>query len=214
MKLVSVNVGLPRKIAYQGYAVSTGIYKEPVDHRVMVRAENVDGDRQGDLTVHGGVDKAVYAYPLEHYAYWQKELGGGGFPYGQFGENLTVAQMAEDEVHIGDVFGIGGAELEVSQPREPCYKLWMKMDLPEFPRMFLASGRVGFYFRVRREGEIGAGDAIVRIKADTAQISIADLWRLRYVDKDNLELTQKAVDLPALSPSWRKPLARRLGSGS
>ena len=211
MKLISVNVSLSREVTYQRYALSTGIFKKPVDHRMMVREENIDGDQQADCTAHGGIDKAVYAYPMEHYLYWKKELESGDFPYGQFGENLTVAGMPEDRVHIGDVFSIGSVELEVSQPREPCYKLAMKMGLPEFSRMFLASGRVGYYLRVRREGEIGAGDPIERIKTDPARISITDLWRLRYFDKDNLELTQRTVDLPALSPSWRKPLTKRLG---
>ena len=153
MKLVSVNISMPKTVDHLGRKVSTGIYNEPVAGRVMVRKLNVDGDGQADLTVHGGVYKAVYVYDLYNIRYWQQELGRDDLGYGHFGENFTVEGMPDDRIHIGDVFRIGGALLEVTQPRLPCFKLEMKMDLPGFSRQFIPSGRLGFYFRVLEEGK-------------------------------------------------------------
>ena len=164
MKLLSVNVSQPKEVSYNGKRVKTGIFKEPVSGRTMMRRLNLDGDGQGDPTVHGGIHKAVYVYPIEHYHYWKRELSRDDLTYGKFGENLTVEGMLEDTVHIGDIFRIGEALVEVSQPRVPCFKLGMKMRDPQIVKPFLESERVGFYVRVLEEGEVGAGDTIERTK--------------------------------------------------
>ena len=165
MKLISVNVGLPREVIWKGKTVTTGIFKEPVKGRVMLRALNLDGDRQADLSVHGGPDKAVYAYPAEHYDYWRRELPGKELPWGMFGENFTTEGLREEDIHVGDRFRIGTAELTVTQPRLPCYKLGVKFQSEDMVKHFLGSGRTGFYFSVFREGEVGAGDRIEVIAA-------------------------------------------------
>ena len=162
MKLLSVNVSQPKEVLHNGKRIKTGIFKEPVSGRTMMRRLNLDGDGQGDPTVHGGVHKAVYVYTVEHYHYWKQELGRDDLTYGKFGENLTVEGMLEGTVHIGDVFQIGEALVEVSQPRVPCFKLGIKMMDPQIVKPFLQSERVGFYVRVLEEGEVGAGDAIER----------------------------------------------------
>jgi MOSC domain-containing protein YiiM len=159
VKLLSVNVSLPKEVPYNDQTITTGIFKEPVGGRVTVRSINVDGDGQADRKVHGGRDMAVYAYPIEHYKFWEKALGRDGFPFGQFGENLTVEGLAEEQVRVGDVFRVGGALLQVTQPRIPCYKLALRMgEGLDFPKRFQESGRLGFYLRVLEEGEIGAID--------------------------------------------------------
>lgn len=178
-RLFSVNVGRPRSVEHQGRTVRTAIFKEPVLLRVRVGRENVEGDRQADLRVHGGPDKAVYAYDLSAYEHWRRELGRE-LPFGQFGENLTVEGMPETEVRIGDVYRVGGALLQVSQPRSPCYKLAMRMGSPAFLRTFLESGRTGFYLRVLEEGEIGAGDAIELVSRDAKALTVAEMTRLTY----------------------------------
>ena len=174
--LLSVNVALPRTVESRGRQILTGIFKEPVLSRVHVARLNLDGDRQADLTVHGGPDKAVYVYDLSGYAHWRRELSRE-LPYGQFGENLTVEGMPEAEVRIGDAYRIGTALLQVSQPRSPCFKLAMKMEMPTFPRMFLAAGRTGFYFRVLEEGEVGAGDAIELVSREAGEITVLEATR-------------------------------------
>jgi MOSC domain-containing protein YiiM len=174
--VLSVNVGLPRSVPSRGRTVRTGIFKEPVLFRVQVGRLNLDGDRQADLRVHGGPDKAVYAYDLSGYAYWRQALSRE-LPFGQFGENLTVEGMPETEVRIGDAYRIGTALLQVSQPRSPCFKLAMKMEMPAFPPLFLAEGRTGFYFRVLEEGEIGAGDAITRESRDPGGSTVLEATR-------------------------------------
>jgi MOSC domain-containing protein YiiM len=179
MKLLSVQAGRARTVEHRGRAVRTGIFKEPVLFRVRVRKHNVEGDQQADLRVHGGPDKAVYAYDLSGYAHWRAALGRE-LPYGQFGENLTVDGMPETAVRIGDVYRVGGALLQVSEPRSPCYKLAMKMELPQFPRAFLASGRTGFYLRVLEEGEIGAGDAIELVSRDPDAPTVLAMTRDTY----------------------------------
>ncbi len=158
MKIVSLNIGLPREVMWRGLHVTTGIFKEPVEGRVALRKLNLDGDRQADLTVHGGEFKAVYCYPLEHYDYWKKELPGRELPMGSFGENFTTEGWLEDSVHLGDRFAIGSAEVIVTQPRLPCYKLGVRFQSDDMVKRFLASGRMGFYLAVTREGEVGAGD--------------------------------------------------------
>ena len=210
MRLKSVNVSMPRDIEHAGKAVSTGIFKTPVDGRIMLRRLNLDGDGQADLWGHGGAFRAVYAYPLEHYAYWEKALGRDDFPIGQFGENFTVEGMFDDEVCVGDVFRIGGALLEVSQPRIPCYKLAIKMGVEGFQNQFLESGKVGFYFRVLEEGEVGAGDAIELVRPDARRLTVTQVSNLLFFDKENLEGTRRALQIPALSHGWKGSFQERL----
>ena len=177
----------------------------------MLREKNIDGDGQGDLRVHGGTYKAIYGYPVEHYTYWQEQLSRSNLSYGQFGENLTVEGMLEDAVHIGDVFQIGTAvKLQITQPRVPCFKLAYKMGLPEFPKQFLESRRVGFYFRVLEEGEIAAGDAVRCIEVASEPMSVTEIVNLRYFDTDNHQKIAQARKLPALSPSWKRDFWRSL----
>lgn len=210
MQLLSVNVSQPKAISYRGKTVRTGIFKEPVKGRVMLRRLNLDGDGQGDLNVHGGPDKAVYVYTVEHYDFWARALGRNDFESGQFGENFTVEGMPEERIHIGDVFRVGSALVEVSQPRVPCYKLGLKMGSTRFIKQFLASGRVGFYLRVLEEGEVGAGDEIHRVRAGPEQMTIREIVRLAYFDPENVAGTQKAIRIPALSPGWREMFEERL----
>src|SRR5437879_3901803 len=173
MKVVSINVGFPREVQWHGKTVLTSIFKAPVEGTIKVRRLNVEGDRQSDLAVHGGADKAVYVYPAEHYAFWRAELPGVDLPWGAFGENLTTEGLMEDSVHIGDQFGIGSAELVVTQPRMPCFKLAIRFGRPDMVKRFLRSGRTGFYLAVTREGEVGAGDAVVPIARHELPITLA-----------------------------------------
>ncbi len=210
MKLVSVNVGLPRRFEVKGQELVTGIFKEPVAGRVAVHTINLDGDQQADLAVHGGPDKAVYAYPTEHYDYWRKELPDDKLPWGVFGENLSVEGLREDKLNIGDRLRIGTAELAVTQPRLPCYKLAFRFGRPDMVKRFLASRRTGFYLRVLREGEVAAGDTIELLSRDSNNVTVADITRLYAFEKDNRELMQRALDLPALPESWRDYFAGKL----
>ena len=203
MKLISVNVGLPREVPWKGKTVSTGIFKEPVNARVMVRELNLDGDRQADLTVHGGVDKAVYVYPFEHYDYWRSELPETELSPGIFGENFTVTGFKEEELNIGDRFGIGTVELMVTQPRLPCFKLGIRFGRPDLVKRFLASRRTGFYFRVLQEGEVGAGDNLELVSRDTNNITVADITQLYTREKNEPALLHRATQLEALPESWR-----------
>jgi MOSC domain-containing protein YiiM len=203
MKLLSVNVSRPKEVLFNGQIITTGIFKEPVQGRVMLRTLNLDGDGQGDLSVHGGTDKAIYVYSIENYHYWQQRLGRDDFTYGQFGENFTVEGMLEDQVHIGDVFRVGDALIEVTQPRVPCFKLGLKMDLPQFPKMFLSSGRSGFYLRVLEEGELGAGDVFERVKVGPEQVTVRETHHLLYFDRENPAGAKKVLRIPALSSRWR-----------
>jgi MOSC domain-containing protein YiiM len=203
MKLLSVNVSLPKEVPHERKTVSTSIYKEPVDGRVMLRTMNLDGDGQADLENHGGVYQAAYVYSVENYDHWRRELGRYYLAFGQFGENFTVGGMAEDDIYIGDVFGVGDALVEVTQPRTPCFKLGIKMGMPKFPKMFLSSGRVGFYLRVLREGEVGAGDAFERIEECPERVSVREMSRLLFFEPENLEGAKRALRVRALSPGWR-----------
>ncbi len=214
MKLLSVNVSLPKEIPYRGQTVTTGIFKEPVNGRVKLRTLNLDGDGQADLEGHGGIYKAVYVYSIENYDYWKRELDRADFTFGQFGENFTVEGMLEDDIHIGDVFRVGGALVEVSQPRVPCYKLGMKMGLAQFPKIFLASCRVGFYLRVLEEGEVGAGDVFERTQIDPERITVREVCHLLYFEKKNLQGARKALRIQALSPGWRGSFEDRLTNAS
>ncbi|MBW4448151.1 MAG: MOSC domain-containing protein [Spirirestis rafaelensis WJT71-NPBG6] len=203
MKLISVNVGLPREMTWKGKPVRTGIFKEPVNARVMVRELNLDGDGQADLTVHGGLDKAVYVYPFEHYDYWQDELPDTELTPGIFGENFTVTGFKEEEINIGDRFKIGSAELMVTQPRLPCYKLGIRFGRADMVKRFLASRRTGFYFRVLQEGEVGVGDTLELMSRDTNNITVADITQLYVREQNNPELLHRASQLQALPESWR-----------
>ncbi|HYO14388.1 MAG TPA: MOSC domain-containing protein [Thermoanaerobaculia bacterium] len=212
MRVISVNVGQPRPVEWDGRTVLTGIFKSPVGGRVRMRTLNLDGDRQADLSVHGGPDKAVYAYPSEHYDFWREELPGTDLPWGSFGENLTSEGWEEYEVHIGDRFRIGTAEVVVTQPRMPCFKLGIKLGREDIVPRFLESGRPGFYLRVLEEGEVGAGDAMERIREDPHRVTVVDVVRL-YLDRDgsaSRDLLERAVRVGALSPAWRERFARRL----
>ena len=210
MRLLSVNVSLPKEIRYGSKTVETGIFKEPVERRISLRKLNLDGDGQADLENHGGPHRAAYAYPVENYGYWGRELGREDFSFGQFGENFTVEGMTEDDVHIGDVFRVGRALVEVSQPRPPCFKLGIKMGMPRFPKLFLASGRVGFYLRVLEEGEVGAGDAFERVGADPEGMTVREMSDLLFFESSNLREAERALRIRALSPGWRGSFEERL----
>jgi len=203
MKIVSVNVGLPREVSWQGKLVTTGIFKKPVDGPVMMRTLNVDGDGQADLTVHGGASKAVYAYPSEHYGYWQTELPGVDLPWGMFGENFTTEGLLEEAVYIGDKFRIGGTEVMVTEPRMPCYKLGIKFGRADIIKRFLVSRRTGFYFAVVHEGMVGAGDAVELIGREQHEISISDITRLYAFDKDDLKSLRRAIEVDSLPDNWK-----------
>lgn len=176
----------------------------------MLRALNLDGDRQADLTVHGGPEKAAYAYPAEHYAYWREELPGTELPWGMFGENFTVEGLDESSVNIGDRFRLGEAEVTVTQPRMPCYKLGIKFGRADILKRFLASGRTGFYFSVRREGEVGAGDELELIGRDEHTVTVADVTRLYVRDKHDVETMRRAVAVEVLPESWRDHFLQQL----
>jgi MOSC domain-containing protein YiiM len=204
MRVISVNIGLPRTALWRGETVRTGIFKEPVDGRVRVSGVNLEGDRQADLTVHGGPDKAVYAYPAEHYPYWQEELGRA-LPWGMFGENLTVAGAPlEDELAIGDRLRIGSTELVVSQPRLPCYKLGIRFDDAGMVRRFLASGRSGYYLRIATEGDVGAGDEIDLLARDPARVAVSEISRLATQDRGDIDGLRRALAVAALPEVWRE----------
>ncbi len=210
MKLISVNVAKPREVSHLGRTYMTAIFKTPVAGRVMLRTLNLDGDGQGNTELHGGQYMAAYVYAIENYAHWRSELGRDDLGPGMFGENLTVQGMDENDIHIGDVFRIGGAVVEVTEPRTPCHKLAMRMAMEDFPKKFLASGRVGFYLRVIEEGEIGAGDAIELISADSHAMSvceIAQLWVAKAPDPARLG---RAIEIPALPPDWREHFEKKL----
>lgn len=209
MKIVSINVGLPRIVEFKGEPVSTGIFKEPVEGPVMLRALNLDGDQQADLKVHGGVTKAVYAYPSEHYEFWKRELPEMELPYGMFGENFTTEGLFED-AKVGDRFRVGEAEVMVTEPRLPCYKLGIKFGRTDIIRRFLQSRRTGLYFAVLKEGMVQAGDAFERLSEGRSGITIADIVRVYAFEKDDLATLQRAVKLEAMSQSWRDYFAREI----
>jgi MOSC domain-containing protein YiiM len=203
MQLVSLNVGLPREVLLQGQQVKTGIFKTPVQGRVWLRRLNFEGDQQADLSVHGGPDKAVYAYPTEHYEYWRRELPGMELPWGMFGENLTTEGLLEGSVRIGDRFRIGSAEVVATQPRLPCYKLGIKFGRADMVKRFAASRRTGFYFSVAHEGDVAPGDAIELLDRDETSLTVADITRLYLSKEKEWDLMQRAVELQALPHNWR-----------
>ena len=210
MQVISVNVGQPRKVVWKGQIVETGIFKEPVEGWVAVRRLNLEGDRQADLTVHGGLDKAIYAYPAEHYSFWREQFPEMDLPWGMFGENLTLTGLLEDAVHIGDHFQVGSAKLMVTQPRLPCFKLGIKFGRDDILKRFLRSGMTGFYFAVHEEGEVAAGDSISLLHRDEHQIKVADIVRLYREDKYNMDLIQRVVAVDALAEEWRDYFQERL----
>jgi MOSC domain-containing protein YiiM len=210
MKLISVNVGLPRVVMSNGDSVSTGIFKEPVAGRVMLRTLNLDGDRQADLSVHGGPSKAVYVYPSEHYDYWKRELPEMKLPWGMFGENFTSAGLFESELNIGDKFRVGSAVVMVTEPRMPCYKLGIKFGRSDIVKRFLASERTGFYFAVLEEGEVGVGDPIELIESSQRNVRLSDITLLYTREKHNVELLRRAIEIEALPESWKSYFRHRL----
>ncbi|MGA9769809.1 MAG: MOSC domain-containing protein [Blastocatellia bacterium] len=203
MKIISLNVGLPREIVYKGRSILTGIFKEPVEGRVCARKLDLDGDRQADLTVHGGAEKAVYVYPSEHYEYWHSEFPDMQLPWGMFGENFTVEGLNEKEVNIGDRFRINTALFMVTQPRMPCYKLAAKFERDDIIKRFLRSGRTGFYFSVIEEGEVGAGDPLEPVSRDENNISVTDITQLYISKGKDQDLLRRAARLEALPAGWR-----------
>jgi len=211
IKLLSINVSLPKEVVYKGKTIRTSIYKEPVEGRIKVNRLNLEGDGQADLIGHGGEMRAVYVYSFNNYKSWEDELNRNNLQVGQFGENFTVEGMLDHDIHIGDQFKIGSALFEVSQPRVPCYKLAMKMGIPDFYNRILRSGRLGFYFRVLQEGEIGAGDEIIPFKINrTNGMTITDVNELMYFDKQNYKGFERALTFKALSPGWRDTFKDRL----
>jgi MOSC domain-containing protein YiiM len=210
MKLFSVNVGLPREIDWRGRTVQTSIFKEPVLGFVRVAKLNLEGDQQSDLSVHGGPDKAVYAYPSEHYAFWHKELPGLDIPWGMFGENFTTEGLLEDTVHIGDRLRAGSAEFVVTQPRMPCYKLGIRFGREDMVKRFLHSGRTGFYLAVAQEGEVTADDSLEWIARDEHGIKVAEIVKLYTADATNQDLLRRVSELPALPAGWRDYFRKRL----
>ncbi len=213
MKLVSVNTGFPRQVTWHGRSVTTAIYKQPVEGRVTLRKLNLDGDHQADLSVHGGEDKAVYCYPIAHYDYWKRELPGRELPMAIFGENFTVDGLLEDSVHLGDQLSVGSAQVVVTQPRLPCYKLGVRFQSDDMVKRFLASGRTGFYLAVTREGEVGADDEIEVIAQDPNAVPVSEITRLyiakRYGDKD-VTSVRRALRVAALPQSWKEYFRQRL----
>jgi MOSC domain-containing protein YiiM len=206
MRLVSVNTGLPQELSWHGQSVRTAIVKSAVAGRVALHTLNLDGDRQADLSVHGGKNKAVYCYPLEHYDYWKTELPGREWPFGTFGENFTTDGLLETSVHIGDRFGVGSAEVIVTQPRLPCYKLAARFQSDAIIRQFLDSGRSGFYVAVAREGDVGAGDDVRLTSRDPNTVTVSDVMRLHSAKRygpDEMALAGRALLVASLPRSWK-----------
>jgi MOSC domain-containing protein YiiM len=210
MRVASVNVGLPREVTWRGKPVATGIFKEPVAGRVPLRMLNLEGDRQADLRVHGGADKAVYAYPSEYYELWSRERPELDLGPGVFGENLTTEGLVDHDVSVGDRFRFGTAELVVTQPRLPCFKLGIRMGRDAFVTEFLERGLLGFYLAVAREGEVAAGDPIVELERDVHRFGVTEVARLFARDRDDVEGMRRAADLDALPASWREYFRKRV----
>src|SRR5580658_3724829 len=202
-RLLSVNVGLPRDVTWKGKTVRTAIWKSPVEGRRMVRKFNVVGDAQADLAGHGGEQRAVFVYQMDSYHHWERFLGRDDFVFGQFGENFTVEELPDNEVCIGDRYRIGNAIFEVSQPRVTCYRVGIRMNEPRMAALLVTHHRPGFYFRVLQEGEVGAGDDIVKIADSPDRISVADVDALLYLPGHSTEQLQRALRVPALSKGWQ-----------
>ena len=209
MKLLSIQVGLPREVMWQGRSVTTGIFKERVEGAVMLRTLNLDGDAQADLSVHGGPTLAVYAYPVEHYEHWRREFPGMNLQLGMFGENFTIEGLLETDVNIGDRFRIGTAEVMATAPRLPCYKLGIRFGRPDIPKRLLVTRCTGFYFAVAREGQVQAGNRIERLARDETGVSVDDVVRL-YASRPDPTTLQRAIETKSLPESWRDYFRRQL----
>ena len=212
MKILSVNVGLPRKVLFNGQIVTTAIFKDPVKGPIMLRKLNLDGDKQADLTVHGGMDKAVYSYPAEHYDYWRKQFPNMDLIWGMFGENLTTEGLLEDAVNVGDQFQIGSAKLIATQPRMPCYKLGVRFGRMDVIRRFMVSRRPGIYFKVLKEGEVETGDKIKIIRRDKNNVTVKDIVRL-YIARDNIdniETMKRVTKIRDLPEGWRYEFQQKI----
>ncbi|MBV9624059.1 MAG: MOSC domain-containing protein [Acidobacteria bacterium] len=209
MKIVSVNVGLPREVVWKGITVLTAIFKDPVAGMVAIRQLNVAGDQQADITVHGGTQKAVYAYPVEHYEYWRRQLPSAVLSWGAFGENLTTEGLGEDKLCIGDLFRVGSAILQVTQPRMPCYKLELRFNRDDMIKRFLASGRSGFYLSVLEAGDVGAESRIKLLNRDPEGVTISDILRLYLGQTRDPELLLRATNIGSLPENWRTQLLLR-----
>ena len=210
MKTLSISVGLPREVTWKGRTVSTSIFKEAVSGPVELRQHNLEGDRQADLSVHGGPTKAVYAYPSEHYPFWRSEFPEMELAWGMFGENLTTEGLDEESVHIGDVFQLGTARLVVTEPRMPCFKLTIRFGREDIVKRFLQSQRSGLYFGVEQEGTVQAGDQFDLLSTNSQGLKVADVTRLYTTDKGNVALLEKAVATPALPDKWKSYFDHRL----
>jgi MOSC domain-containing protein YiiM len=210
MQLISVNIGQPRMVSWRGKNVSTGIFKSPVAGPVMARHHNLDGDHQADLTVHGGADKAIYVYPSEHYAFWRSELPGVDLPWGMFGENFTTEGMLEADAHIGDRWRVGAAEVMVTEPRMPCYKLGLKFGRADMVKRFLASRRTGFYLAIVQPGLVAAGDAIEVVHRDPHGVGVAELTRIYAADRGDALAIRRLLQVEALPEGWRSYLEQQL----
>lgn len=212
MNLLSINVSQPKAVPYGDETLITGIYKEPIEGRLKLSFTNLEGDGQADLTNHGGIYKAVYCYPHEHYAYWSRELGRDDLTVGQFGENFTTEGMLETDVHVGDTFRIGTVLVQVTQPRVPCFKLAHKMGIPTFVKTFLKANRSGFYLRVLEEGEVSGGDTIALVQADPVGMSVSEINYLLYFDKSNVDAAKRALEIEGMSPGWYSSFAEIVAS--
>jgi MOSC domain-containing protein YiiM len=210
MKIVSVNAGVPREVVFNGQVVTTAIFKDPVIGPIMLRKLNLDGDKQADLKVHGGVDKAVYSYPAEHYDYWRKEFPNMDLVWGMFGENLTTEGLTEDSVNIGDEFNIGSAKVVATQPRMPCYKLGVRFGRMDIIKRFLASGLPGIYFKVLKEGEIKTGDEIILTKRDNNNVTVKDIVWL-YTREQDIDTMNRATRIRHLAEGWKYYFKEQIG---
>src|SRR5437016_394991 len=213
-RLLSLNVGLPRDIVWKGRTVHTGIWKNPLRGRCRVGRLNLEGDGQGDLAGHGGEQRAVFVYQIESHRYWQEQLNRTDFVHGQFGENFTIEGLPDDAVCIGDRYEIGSALFEVTQPRVTCYRVGIRMNEPRMPALLTSSGRPGFYFRVLQEGEVGAGDEIVKVAEAKERMTVAEINALLYSPNHAPERLQRALRIEALSPGWRSSFEALLQSQS
>jgi MOSC domain-containing protein YiiM len=209
MKVVSVNVGLPREVVWKGMTVQTAIFKAPLAGAVAIRELNLAGDKQADLAVHGGSEKAVYGYPAEHYEYWRGQLPDISFSWGAFGENLTTEGLWEDTLFIGDLFRVGSAVLRVTQPRMPCYKLQLRFNRDDMIKRFLVSGRSGFYFSVIDPGDVGAGSKVEVLDRDPHSVTVADIVSLYLGQRRDPELLQRAMNVTSLPENWKTQLGLR-----
>lgn len=202
MSIISINISPPKDVPFGNKTLTTGIYKEPIEGRVMLRNTNLDGDGQADLVAHGGTYKAAYVYSYDNYAYWSGQLDRDDFTYGQFGENFTVKGLLDTDVLVGSIYQIGDAQVQVTQPRVPCFKLAHKMGISTFVKQFMQAKRTGFYLRVLEEGEVGAGDIFKLVTPNPVGMSVYDIFHLLYFDKTNVNQAKRALDIDGMSPGW------------